>query len=624
MKNKFFFHILLFSIIFYHRAAAQNQAGAFDTTFSHDGKVRISDFGQTTSFYSAINSIQVQNDGKIVTGGYEDYNFSIARYLPNGVLDSTFGNNGFVQTILTDSLGFLEGEINSISLQNDGKILATGTATRNVNSTFAITRYLSNGMADSSFGVNGQIIFPFNSGFTNPRSIKIQADGKIVVAGYAKPDSTLDYGVVRLNDNGSLDTTFGSTGKLILDIEGGIDKVCDMVILPNGKIILGGIVERILIQPNNSYFGLVQINSDGSLDSLFGTNGVNKSKSFLSINYKNCLGVNSQGKILATGGGLNEFQIIQFNSDGSIDYTFGNNGEVSYNPTYSFSQAIANVLLIQADDKILVGGNSLIMVGTNSMAFTIIRCNPDGSLDSSFDYDGKLSFPFYAAGIHDIQALSIQNDGKILAAGKVRNLLGNYCQGLCRLLGECQPGNFSNNQMICDGESILVGNNTYDSAGVYYDVLPGFSGCDSLLTTTLLVSSDVVFNQSIILAIGDTLFVGNNFYTSDGTYTDTLSTFAGCDSIVISNVSLVTNVKLTSSFVRNFEVHPNPFSNKIMVKGIEENGVLAVFNSEGNKMYDLKTSGKTMELDLGNLAAGFYFFKYIGENSTEILRMVKL
>lgn len=623
MKFNLIYRIFLISVFLVNNSQGQNQAGALDTTFSLDGKISISDFPQYNAQNSAINCIKIQNDGKIITGGYEDLNLSITRYNSNGTLDSSFGINGFLHVILIDSLGLLESEINGIALQNDGKIVAAGSAKRLTNSTFFLGRYLSNGSPDSTFGLNGQIIFPFNFGFSEPKKIEIQSDGKIVVGGYSKANSTLDYGVVRLNIDGSFDTSFNSTGKLILDLEGGLDRICDLAILGNGKILLGGFVERPLIQPNSSYFGLVQLNPNGSLDSLFGTNGINKDVPFSSINYKNCLGVNSQGKILAAGGGFDFFNIIQFNTDGSIDTGFGNNGQISINPTFTLTQDVANVLLIQQDDKILVGGNSLVIVGTPNTEFTIIRCNPDGSLDPSFDYDGKLNINLFGGGIHDIHAMAIQSNGKILAAGKTPKPPGLFCQGVCRLLGDCQPGNFSNSISLCAGESLQVGNSTYDSAGVYLDVLQGYSGCDSLVNTYLQYLPNIEIEQDHYIFPGDSILIGNHYFSDYGTYIDTLSSSNGCDSVIISNLFLITDSRAYSDSKNKFEARPNPFSQQLIISGLEKDGLLLIFDSQGKRILQYFTYSENLDLDLSFLSAGCYFVQYIGRIGTETLRLAK-
>jgi uncharacterized delta-60 repeat protein len=622
MKNKILLPIIFCFLIYSLSAFAQNQAGAYDTTFSHDGKIRIADFSQITSYTSEIFALQIQSDGKIVTGGHEDNVFSLARYLPNGNLDSSFGNNGFVLSALTDSLGNISGTIYSLILQDDGKILVAGRATRPQYSTFALARYLNNGDPDVSFGLNGQLVLPVIHGFTFPKSIKVQSDGKIVVAGYAKVDSTLDYGVLRFLENGSLDTSFHSTGKFILDFEGADDYLTDMLVLPNNKILLGGIVERTINQVYTQCMGLVQLNANGGLDTLFGTNGLNKNVPFKSYGSSK-LGINSQGKILFNGGNFGFFQMLQYNANGSLDSTFGNNGLVSCNPDYSLYDEVPNVLIIQPDDKILVGGSSLQLIGTNSRYLTILRFNPDGSLDNSFDYDGKILLMPYHSGVNDLYAMGLQNDGKIIAAGKLRVQSGFYCQGICRLLGECQPGNFNNNISLCDGEILQVGTSTYDSAGVYVDVLQGFSGCDSLVNTHLQYLPNIDFEQDLYMVPGDSILIGNNYYSNYGTYIDTLSSSIGCDSVITSHIFLITGSKAYSGSKTIIEARPNPFSQQIIIRGLEKDGMLMIFDTQGKKLLQFNTNAESLNLDLSFLSPGIYFVQFIGSNRNESMRLVK-
>jgi uncharacterized delta-60 repeat protein len=332
-----------------------------------------------------------------------------------GSLDSTFGNGGKVTTNIKLSEG-----ASGVVLQVDGKIVVAGEASDIQGpSRFALLRYNTDSTLDSSFGVDGKVTTGFDLG-SGASDLAIQPDGKIVVAGTAFSNSSdsLDFALVRYNTDGSLDLSFGSGGKVLTDFHGFFDAGSVLALQADGKIVVGGNVVR---DPSLTDFVLVRYNSDGSLDSSFGNGGIVTTDFFGRADVVLDLALQPDGKIVATGHatnparGLNSLDVAlaRYKADGSLDPTFGSGGKV----TTSFENGEGAVALgLQHDGKIVVAGNGFSAVTGGD--FVLLRYNTDGSLDSSFGSGGKVTTDI--VGADQARALAIYPNGKIVVGGTVR------------------------------------------------------------------------------------------------------------------------------------------------------------------------------------------------------------
>jgi uncharacterized delta-60 repeat protein len=224
------------------------------------------------------------------------------------------------------------------------------------------------GVLDTSFNSPyGFIVQPIGSGDDKVSSLAIQPDGKILLGGYCSNGSNNDFCIARFNSNGTLDTTFGSSGKVIQPIGSGDDEVSSLAIQSDGKILLGGYCSEGFFR---SYFCIARFNSDGTLDTTFGSSGKvieSISSSILDKGYS--LAIQPDGKILLGGGCTpptdccffdeiaSDLCIARFNSNGTLDTSFGSNGkEVVIQPIGSISN-YGYSLAIQPNGKILLGGS---------------------------------------------------------------------------------------------------------------------------------------------------------------------------------------------------------------------------------------------------------------------------
>ena len=378
---------------------AHAAAGDLDPTFGGDGKV-------TTDFGPGQNSaedVAIQSDGKIVVvgtanvgGGLE---FALARYNPNGDLDTSFGNGGKVVT----NFSRLVNLALAVAIQSDGKIVAAGFTSDPGERDFALARYNTDGSLDTSFGSGGKVTTDFFGNLDEARDVIVQSDGKIVLVGEAflGPGDS-DFALARYNTDGSLDTSFGSSGKLTSRFFGSSSIATAAIFQSDGKIVVGG--------SGPVGFMVVRYNSDGSLDTSFGSSGI-ASSSFLGAVF--AMAMQNDGKIVVTGIGTSfVFSTLRYNSDGSPDTGFGSGGIV--NEGFSGGESIPFGVAIQNGDKIVVGG--VTQTNTTGRDFALVRYNNDGSLDTSFGNGGKVTTDF--SNSQDMaSAIAVQGDGKIVAAG---------------------------------------------------------------------------------------------------------------------------------------------------------------------------------------------------------------
>ena len=211
-------------------------SGALDTSFNTTGKL-MTPIGSSSDI---ANALALQPDGKIVVAGYcsNDGNndFCLARYLPSGALDTSFNATG---TVITP-IGLSYDYANAVALQPDGKIVVAGYCSNGTNSDFCLARYLPNGALDTSFNTTGKVITPFGSGDDYARAVALQPDGKIVVAGDCY-NGTYDFCLARFLPSGALDTNFNTTGTVITPVGSGSDTAYAVALQPDGKIVVTGV-----------------------------------------------------------------------------------------------------------------------------------------------------------------------------------------------------------------------------------------------------------------------------------------------------------------------------------------------------------------------------------------------
>jgi len=293
-----------------------------------------------------------------------------------------------------------------------------------------LARYTFLGSLDSTFGTGGKVIThiddsdPYSYGLAT--ELVVQTDGKIIAVGYVRSFNTITnsyrvrWAVIRYNSNGQLDFTFGTGGKVITDLgvpnSNYMSTAEGIAIQSNGKYIVVGSLDA--TGNNDERFAVVRYNTDGTLDNTFGNLGQVSTQIDWRC-YATAVTIQPDGKIIAIGSSeyydsngvfVSRFAIARYNTNGGLDNTFDGNGIRSI-AIDSFSRANAVVLL--SGGRILVGGESVYEASKNR--FTLVSFNSDGSVDLSFDGNGVRTLIIDTSA--SITGLALQSDGKIIANG---------------------------------------------------------------------------------------------------------------------------------------------------------------------------------------------------------------
>jgi uncharacterized delta-60 repeat protein len=304
--------------------------GSLDTSFGTGG-IAVTDFGGAED--KALDAALTPDGGIVAVGeadpaGFLKADFGLARYNPDSTPTTSFGAGGIVTTDFS-----AHGDTaNAVAVQGDGKIVVAGFATpaSGIHSDFALARYNPDGTLDTTFGVGGKVTTDFGAlSDDDARAVAIGPDGKIVAAGTATSSAGEDIALARYLPNGQLDPTFGTSGTTITDL--GFDDVANgLALTPAGGIIIAGYT--IGTKLNNDFL-LARYGPDGSLDKRFGTLGITKTDLGSGNDFAENLTVDTQGRIIVVGRATSptilEIALARYNPDGALETTFASNGTLT-------------------------------------------------------------------------------------------------------------------------------------------------------------------------------------------------------------------------------------------------------------------------------------------------------
>jgi uncharacterized delta-60 repeat protein len=382
------------------------QAGSLDPTFGTGGIVVTTFGGVNNTFASAA---AIQSDGKIVVAGLippaQDLGEQgLARYNTDGSLDSSFGTGGIVTTNVGAALG--------IAILADGKIIVGGAAFLAVQA----ARYNSNGTLDTTFGTKGiATVRPFSpTAFdASTGGLALQPDGKILVAAGSA--------LVRFLPNGQIDSSFGTGGVAPL-----VSTATVITLVSGGKILIASSFNSL---PPAASGTIARYNSNGSLDTSFGLNG-----QAATLGPASAIKLLSNGQFLVAGSfqtsigtppAPNNFGVAltRYNSNGTIDTTFGSQGGV-VTPFTGNIDAVAFALAIQSNGDIVAAGQAGSEAPDGPSSFALARYTANGQLDTSFGTDGTVTTAF-DNNTAFVSVVLIQSDGKIVAVGNDETISGD-------------------------------------------------------------------------------------------------------------------------------------------------------------------------------------------------------
>jgi len=350
--------------------------------------------------------------------------FSFLCIFKSKCLDSTFGNAGIVtKQIIANN----NAQINDIQLQTDGKIVAAGFVSSSTNSMFVIARYNTDGSLDSSFNTTGSIpgiVTTLIGTSCQANCLAIQPDGKIVVGGYSiSPinNSSL-LTIARYNIDGSLDTSFNSSGSVPGIVTGQDNSNINAIqIDASGNIVGAGA----FVSNGTSGMLISRYTSSGVLDSTFNSTGI-VTTLIGAQSAANSIAIQANGNIVVGGFGssnVTQFTVARFNNDGSNDTTFGNNGIAN---TSIGNLAIINSLAIDNSGNIVVAGSSKF---NNNDIITLARYTSIGNLDTTFNSTGTTPgiLTQLIGDSSRAESLSIDVSGNIVISGYTNSDFLNFC-----------------------------------------------------------------------------------------------------------------------------------------------------------------------------------------------------
>ena len=313
--------------------------GSLDTGFAGDGTVGI----RLTEGENG-NAVALAPDGKIVVAGRSSANQRgmVARVLPDGSnLDSSFGSMG----VLTLEYGG-DDSLQDVLVQPDLKIVTVGQggATNNL----VVTRLIATGLPDGAFNGGGSVAFDFGA-IESGAAVVRQPDGKILAAGNTSAGTQAAV-VVRVNANGTPDTSFDGDGRLTVEGPPG-NQVRDMLLQPDGKIVLVGFISSDFA--GGGVFRVTRLNADGTPDRGFGTNG-STSLDFGGVSFATAGALLANGKIVAAGVGASQAAVARLQPGGTLDTTFGTGGKAIVPGTIAHIEGMA----LQENGRIVIAGTN--------------------------------------------------------------------------------------------------------------------------------------------------------------------------------------------------------------------------------------------------------------------------
>lgn len=379
------------------------QQGTPDAAFDGDGYV-VTDFHGGNDFAFAIAAY---SNGDFLIGGDADSAgvrlAAIARFNSNGSYDNQLATTGRRTIYISGG----QVEVWSLATQSDGRFIAAGSTGGLANA--MLFRMNPNGSLDGSFAQNG--VFSHQTAGNDVEylsAVALQNDGKIVAAGTTGIGNTRDVIVFRFKTDGTLDSTFGGDGIVVVDAGAATDFANALAIQPDGKIVIvGGSANNILA---------IRLNSNGSLDASFDTDG----KLTIDRGYTDnatAVALQGDGKIVMSGwlyNGRNAAVVLRLNDNGSLDNTFGQAGVVD---TAILGNAGFWGLALQPDGKIIGGGRAY---DGQRNTMLIVRLNADGSFDNTWAQNGIFLSAFNNDD-ENVTALSLLADGRLAACGYLRN-----------------------------------------------------------------------------------------------------------------------------------------------------------------------------------------------------------
>lgn len=489
---------------------------------------------------------------------------------------------------------------------------------------------------DTSFNFDGHVNTPMGINNDYANQVLIQSDGKIVAAGYQTDNPTFGpqrIALARYLQTGYIDSTFGVNGKSIISFSSQ-DWCNTALILPDDKIIIAG--------QNSSGMYVARLNSNGTIDSTFGINGINT----LSAGAGLGSGINHicllpDGSLIAAGSsqltGSNNFElkIVKYTSTGQIDNSFGTNGVVM--PGFNYITVSPGKVIVKNDGKIVVAGK----VSYDQFGITISECflsqlNPDGSIDSSFANNG---LGVYGPG-KGFQDMVLFNN-KIIAIANV----GTNVQGTSGDIGVYRYNvdgsidstfgvngstsvfvdsyaEYGNALVVQPDGGILVGGSFFNFGGgtgtdclilrfLYDGTIDTSFGTNGIFKTGVSSGTDAI--SDMVLTLDNNLMV-----CGYGHYFNNFDFIVGKIKLDIS-----LTVDLKAPVINNIPLYPNPAQDIINIVSGNDNNSCEFLNMQGQLVKTVILNKGLQQINIEDLTSGIYLMRINGHNKPNYQKIIK-
>lgn len=411
-------------------------AGDLDPSFGSNGKV-VTDLGFDEPSNDFATDVAVyQTDGKFVVAGYESdaigwwSDMVVTRYNADGSLDTTFGSGGKTRFGFGGALFERADVARSVQVDVQGRIVVAGSS----DGGFAVVRLNPDGSFDTSFGSGGGVLFnlPFDG-----RAMALDSQGRIVLAGTMGSAAGHDLAVARLSSDGSLDSDFLFGGiQGIGWISGSDDYATSVAVDSLDRIIVGGYTDQGTNGANWDFLA-ARLDEDGALDVTFDGTGMT-TVDLGGTDRATRLAVDSLDRVVMTGGtdsgaigGNRYFAVVRLDVEGSPDDTFSEDGK----QTIDLGTASVADIAVDARNRLVISGT---VPGRFDPDFFVARLNSEGALDTTFSGDGRQTIDFGGVSADYGRAVAIDAQGRILVAGE-RAAGQGIAFGIARLVGTQAP-----------------------------------------------------------------------------------------------------------------------------------------------------------------------------------------
>jgi uncharacterized delta-60 repeat protein len=503
-------------------------------------------------------------------------------------------------------------------IQPDGKILVVGNSNINSFTQFALVRLNADGTYDNSFSDDGLVNLQLaGSNYDNATCMALQSDGKIIVGGTSFSEGYFKLVVVRFNSNGTLDATFGEEG--VFTYAENTNFSCSSVAIDAAGNILAAGSANLFNQ--GSQFTVIRITSAGVIDSGFGSAGAQYA-SFGAQSSPTDMIIQSDGKIVVAGSQFGEFYsdcaITRFNSNGTLDTSFDTDGKRSF-ALAEYDDYITSIAQLP-NGKLLLGGVS-------NTEFALVQLNSNGTNNTSFSGDG-IVLADMDDSFDEIHDIALDDDGNIVVAG--HSAYNIYDIAVLRFLPNGTLDTFFNG----NGKVTIDFFGTYDYSYAMkiqtngQIVVAGSTdnnGHNDMAVARIQgVCPIITFEQEITITEGESITVGSNTYTQPGIYEDILDTESGCDSTVITTLIVTVGIDNQFSKKNNINVWPAPFQEELNVAGTNAGDIIIITEISGKRIMELKALSNTTTIPAADLPAGSYILSVVGDTTRQTRHILKV